>query len=128
MLGRGHAFLRVLDADAEDLFAPAATSPRCTHADAEEAEPLGDERARLGREHLPFGRAEEDRERRRPRAEQRDDLGPLLAERGGFGLGDLREIDRARALPVATRSSSSRTCARMRMRNASRSYFSSTPS
>src|SRR5205807_597313 len=61
----------------------------------EEAEPLRDEPARLGREHLAFGRAEEDGERRGPGAEQRDDLRPLLAHRARFRLGDLREIDRA---------------------------------
>ena len=41
-------------------------SPRLHAGGAEEAEALGDERARVGREHLPLGRAEEDGERGRP--------------------------------------------------------------
>ncbi len=49
------------------------------------------------REHLPLGRPQEDGERRGPGAEQRDDLRPLLATGGRLGLGDLREIDGARA-------------------------------
>src|SRR6185436_3377716 len=92
-LGRGHALLRVLDADAKDLFGLLDLAD--VHASgSEQTQALCNETARFGREHLPFRRAEEDRERRRPRTEERDDLRPLLLQRASFGLGDLREIDR----------------------------------
>ena len=68
-LGGGQPLLRVLDADAEDLFGLLDLAEVDARR-AEEAEALRDERARVGREHLPFGRAQEDRERRRPRAEE----------------------------------------------------------
>src|SRR5689334_24301310 len=75
-VGRGGAVLRVLHGEAQDLFALVLLAE--LHArGAEEAEALRDEAARVGREHLPFGRAKEDRERRGPRAEERDDLGVL---------------------------------------------------
>ena len=47
-----------------------------------------DQRARVLGEHLPFRRAEEDRERRRPSAEERNHLPPVTAEPGPFGVGD----------------------------------------
>ncbi len=50
---------------------------------AEEPEPLGDERARVGGEHLPLRRAQEDGERRGPRPEELDDAwsGPRVGGR-----------------------------------------------
>src|SRR5262249_28109313 len=73
----GEAVLGVLDADAKDLLGLLDVAE--VHARrSEEAEALRDERARLAREHLAFRRAEEDRERRGPRAKEADDLRPLL--------------------------------------------------
>ena len=84
--------------------------------------------ARVGREQLPLGRAQEDRERRRPAAEQLHDLRPVAC---GAPPPRPRRPSRGRwrcASRSATRSSSSRTRARMRKRKASRSCVSSTPS
>ena len=67
---------------------------------AEEAEALGDEGAGVRREHLPLGRAQEDGERRRPGAEQLDDLRVVALLRGDLGLGDLGEVDGASAMPA----------------------------
>ena len=115
-VGRRHALLRVLDAEAENFLALRHVSQTNTRG-AEQAEPLGDESARLGREHLPFGRAQEDRERSGPCAEEAEHLGVVCLQRGGFGLGDPRRNRSRPRWPLDTRSSSSRTCARMRMRN-----------
>ena len=106
---------------------PARLSPRWTHALPSRPRPLAMSAAGVGREHLPLGRAQEDRERRRPAAEELHDLRPVLA---GAAASASVTLERSMALrpPVATRSSSSRTSARMRKRKASRSWVSSTPS
>src|SRR6185369_6029075 len=77
----GTAITRVLNAEPEHLFTFAHLAQRDASA-AQQAERLGDQGTRFWAEHLAVGRAQEDRERRRPSAEQFQNPYLIAARRG----------------------------------------------
>src|SRR5690606_4478310 len=93
------AFTRVLHGKAQDLLGAFKLAE--LHVGAPEQREAARHRgARLGAEHLTLGRAQEDRERRGPGAEQLNHV-PEVARLGGrFGIGDARQIDGALPLPA----------------------------
>ncbi len=71
-IGRRHALLRVLDPDSEH-FLGLLDLTQVDASAAQQAQALGDERTRIGGEQLPFGRPQEDRQGRRPAAQELND-------------------------------------------------------
>ncbi len=93
-VGGGCAVARILDAQPEHFLTLAHLAERDARA-TEQAERFGDQRAGVGVEHLPVGRAQENGERRRPGAEQLQNSNLVALGGGGFGLRHAAQLDRA---------------------------------
>ena len=91
----GHALLRVLDADAEDLFGLLDLAEVDARASRAGPRPLAMSARASGASICPSGVRRKMASGAGQLPRSCDDLRPLLAERGGLGLGDLREVDRA---------------------------------
>ena len=80
---------------------PCRISPSATQALPRRPRPLAISGARVGREHLPLGRAQEDGERRRPRTEQLEDPDVIATRRRPLSASaTAAQIDRAAARPA----------------------------
>src|SRR5580700_9974128 len=91
---RPDSLLHVLDSDAEDFLGLLGV-PQVHARGAQQTETFRNEGPGIGRYQLTLRGAQKDGERCRPAAQQLHDFRPLLAKRGGLGLSDFRQIDRA---------------------------------